>query len=211
MNYNSNVKIISELYNETIQFLINIFLNEKNNIDIISLCLWCINNFNYYNNLCLQTFFQKNLLTIFKNYINNNEILNESIFNEICIGYKYFIPCIINDDKNYIILKEYNIMSLIIEGFKKVEKIKKINIIGQNIICIIFDLLTSQNEDLNNFNRNIFEIKGGNENIFDKINLFFLEQNNINNKEKINQLIKENDLLDYIHFIQNKLLNYESD
>ena len=74
-------------------------------------------------------------------------------------------------------------MSLIIQGFKKIEKINKIIRLGENVIGIIFILLTICNEELVNYNRFIFDSKGGNEYIFEKINFIILERKNLKDKK----------------------------
>jgi hypothetical protein len=101
-------------------------------------------------------------------------------------------------------------MSCIVEGFKKLENIKNIYKVGQNTIEVIFLLLTFHNEELVNFNRNVFEIKGGNEYIFDKIKFIFLQQNDPNNKEQIIETNEEYNILEFIHFIQTHLIHYET-
>ena len=207
MNYISNPKIYFYLYNITIQYLISIILDKKNSEDIIGLSYWCINNYCIYKNLCLDIYFEKNLLSINKNYIIKNEKINENIFNEICIGYVNLIRSI-NEDKKYILIKKYNIISLIIQGFKKIELFQNINKIGVNVIEIIFALLTIDNEELINYNRYIFESEGGNEYIFEKINNILLEQNNIKNTE-----LDENEIniLEFINYIKSKLLDFDYD
>ena len=114
----------------------------------------------------------------------------------------------INEDKKYILIKKYNIISLIIQGFKKIELFQNINKIGVNVIEIIFALLTIDNEELINYNRYIFESEGGNEYIFEKINNILLEQNNIKNTE-----LDENEIniLEFINYIKSKLLDFDYD
>ena len=209
----SNNKILSKLYIESIPFIISILKDNKHNNSIYNLSLWCINNFSYNENICLDIFLQNNFLSIYKNFIDK-ETLDENIFIEICIGFKNLIHSINNniniDNKYYSDIKDYNIMSCIIEGFKKIENIKNIYKVGQNVIEVIFLLLTFHNEEFVNFNRNIFEIKGGNEYIFDKIKFIFLQQNNPNNKEQIDEINDEYNILEFIHFIQARLLHYET-
>ena len=101
-------------------------------------------------------------------------------------------------------------MSCIVEGFKKLENIKNIYKVGQNAIEVIFLLLTFHNEEFVNFNRNAFEIKGGNEYIFDKIKFILLQKNNTNNKEQTDEINEEYNILEFIHFIQTRLLHYET-
>lgn len=210
MNYISNTKSLCQLYILTIQYLINIILDKKNDDDIIGLSLWCINNFTIYKEFCLDIFFKKNLLNINKNYIIKNQNINDNIFYEICFGYSNLIRCI-NEDKKYILIKEYNIMSLIIEGFKKINIFQNIKIVA-SVIEIIFALLTFDNEELVNYNRYIFECEGGNEYIFDKINNILLEQSNLYNKEKSDDLNEnEYNILEFIKYIKIKLLDYNDD
>ena len=156
---------------------------------------------------------QKNCLSIYKNFIEK-ETLDENIFIEICIGFKNLIHSINNDtnidNKCYSDIKEYNIMILIIEGFKKLENIKNIYKVGQNVIEVIFLLLTVHNEEFANFNINIFELKGGNEYIFDKIKFILLQKNNTNNKEQTDEINEIYNILEFIHFIQTRLLHYET-
>ena len=92
----SNNTILSKLYIKSILFLIDILNinNCKNNI--YSLLLWCINNFTYNENLCLDIFLQKNFLFIYKNFVDK-EALDENIFIEICIGFKNLIHSINNN------------------------------------------------------------------------------------------------------------------
>ena len=209
----SNNSILSKLYIKSITFLTDILKSNKHSKNIYNLSLWCINNFTYNENLCLDIFIQKNCLSIYKNFADN-ETIDENIFIEICIGYKNLIHAINNninvDNKYYSDVKEYNILSCIIEGFKKLENIKNIYKIGQNVIEVIFLLLTFPNEEFVNFNKNIFEIKGGNEYIFDKIKFILLQQNNQNNKEQIDEINEEYNILEFIHFIQTHLLYYET-
>lgn len=209
----SNNEILSKLYIDSFPFLIEILKGNKHNNNIYNLSLWCINNFTYNEILCLDIFFQKNCLSIYKNFINK-ETLDENIFIEICIGFKNLIHSINNntniDNKYYSDIKDYNIMSCIIEGFKKLENIKNIFKVGENVVEVIFLLLTFHNEEFVNFNINIFEIKGGNDYILDKIKFIFLQQNNSSNKEQINKIKEEYNILEFIHFIQTHLLHYET-
>ena len=209
MNSISNQKISLDLYQISIQFLLNIILDKENNDDIKGLSLWCINNFSDYKIICLDIYFNKNFLTINKNYIIKSKIIDENIFYEICFGYHNLIRNI-NEENKILIVKEYNIISLIIQGFKKIEKFENINKLGNCVIELIFSLLTIDNEELVNFCRYIFEIEGGNEYIFEKINLLLLEQKNINDTEKISELNEsEYNILKFIHFIKTHLLDFE--
>ena len=208
----SNNTILSKLYIKSIPFLTDILKSNNGKNNIYSLSLWCINNFSYNENLCLDIFLQKNFLFIYKNFVDK-EALDENIFIEICIGFKNLIHSINNntniENKYYSNIKEYNIMSCIIEGFKKLENIKNIYKVGQNAIELIFLLLTFHNEEFVNFNRNVFEIKGGNEYIFNKIKFILLQKNNTNNKEQTDEINEEYNILEFIHFIQTYLLDYE--
>lgn len=208
MSYISNNNILLEIYRLTIDYLINIILDNKNKNEIISLCLWCINNCMGNVNVSINAFFEKNLLDIYKNIIIKSEKFDENIFYEICIGYKYLINYL-DLNKAYIIIKEYNIMSLIIKGFKKLEKIELIEKIGEIIVQIIFLLFINFNEELVNFNKYTFEILGGKEYVFDKINILFLENKEYNkdNEDKSNI---EYIVLEFINYIQKYLLNYEN-
>ena len=205
MNSFENPKISLEIYKLAIQFLINIIFDINTNVEIVNLSLWCINNFTSDKDLCLDIFFGKNLLSLYKNYIIKNEKIDENIFIEICIGYTNLLHKV---DKNKIIIliKEYNIMSLIIQGFKKIEKINKIIRLGENVIGIIFILLTICNEELVNYNRFIFDSKGGNEYIFEKINFIILERKNLKDK-KLEQ--RQYNILEFINYIKKKLLDFE--
>ena len=203
MNSISNQKLSLELYQISIKFLLDIIIDKENNDDIRELSLWCINNFSDYKNICLDIYFNKNLLAINKNYIIKSKIIDENIFNEICIGYHNLIHNI-NEEHKIIIIKEYNIISLIIQGFRKIEKFENINKLGNCVIEVIFSLLTIDNEELVNFCRIIFETERGNEYIFEKINLLLLEQNNLN---ELNE--SEYNILKFIHFIQKRLLDFE--
>ena len=209
MNSISNQKISLNLYQISIQFLLNIILDKENNDDIKGLSLWCINNFSDYKIICLDIYFNKNFLTINKNYIIKSKIIDENIFYEICFGYHNLIRNI-NEENKILIVKEYNIISLIIQGFKKIEKFENINKLGNCVIELIFSLLTIDNEELVNFCRYIFEIEGGNEYIFEKINLLLLEQKNINDTKEISELNEsEYNILKFIHFIKTHLLDFE--
>ena len=209
MNSISNQKISIDLYQISIQFLLNIILDKENNDDIKGLSLWCINNFSDYKIICLDIYFNKNFLTINKNYIIKSKIIDENIFYEICFGYHNLIRNI-NEENKILKVKEYNIISLIIQGFKKIEKFENINKLGNCVIELIFSLLTIDNEELVNFCRYIFEIEGGNEYIFEKINLLLLEQKNINDTKEISELNEsEYNILKFIHFIKTHLLDFE--
>ena len=67
----SEEEILSKLYKDTIEYLIDIFANYENikNNNIINLCLWNINNFIDNTNLCFDTFCKKDLITLLENYI----------------------------------------------------------------------------------------------------------------------------------------------
>ena len=208
MSFIDNIKILSELYNLTIQYFINIILDNKNKTEIICLSLWCINNFTTNKTLCINAFLEKNLLLdIYKNYIIKNKNIDENIFYEICIGYKNLINYI-NENKAYIVIKKYNIISLVIKGFRKLENIEKIQKLGEIIVEIVFLLLTKFNEELINFNRYMFEVLGGNEYIFNKLNILIMEKKNYKIKE---ENADELNVLEFISFIQTKLLDYDKD
>ncbi len=211
MNYISNNKISLELYNISINYIMNIILDKKSNEDIICAALWCINNFIDNKNLCSEIFFKKNILNIYRNYILKNDKININIFNEICISYQSLIRNMNEDQKNFII-KDYNITSLIIQGFKKLEKFENIIKLAKYIVEIIFGLLTIDDEELVNYCRFIFENEGGNEYIFEKINLLLLEQNNIYNNQQFQELNEnEYNIFKFIHYIKTKLLDFEYD
>ena len=205
MNSISNSQISSEIYKKTIQYLINNIFDIKTNEENINLSLWCINNFSSDQNLCIDIFFEKNLLSIYQNYIIKNEIIDENIYIEICIGFSNLLHKI-DKNKKHKVIKEYNIMSLIIQGFKKIRKIKKIIKLAENVIGIIFILLTVDNEELFNYNRFIFDSQGGNEYIFEAINYIILETKNLN---KIELDKRQCNILEFIHYIKKKLINFE--
>ena len=208
----SNNQICLELYNISFEFILNIVIDKTSNEDIIGLALWCINNLvvdcEY---ICLDIFFKKSILDIYRNYITTNQIINESIFYEICFSFKTLIHNINEERKKYII-KDYNIMSLIIQGFKKIEKYENINKLTKCIVELIFILLTIDDEELVNYCRFKFENEGGNEYIFERINLLLLEQNKIYNNKKF-ELLDENEknVFKFILYIQKHLLDFEYD
>ena len=181
MNYISNNKLSLELYNISIGYIMKIILDKQSKEDIIGLALWCINNFADCEYLCLDIFFEKNILNIYRNYIITNQIIDSNLFYEICISFQSLIRHI-NEEKRKFIIKDYNIISLIIQGFKKIESKKNINKLSQRIVELIFSLLTIDDEELVNYCRFIFEKEGGNEYVFEKINLLLLEQNNTYNE-----------------------------
>lgn len=180
MNYISKNKISLELYNISMNFIMNVILDKKSNEDIICAALWCINNFIDTKNLWSEIFFKKNILNIYRNYIIKKDKININIFNEICISYQSLMSNKNEKQKSFII-KDCNITSLIIQGFKKLEKFENIIKSAKYIVEVIFGLLTIDDEELVNYCRFIFENEGGNEYIFEKINLLLLEQNNIYN------------------------------
>ena len=210
MNFSSNEEIISELYKDVIQYLINIISNTKykyNNY-ILGLALWNINSFLEIKNLCYETFFKYKLISLYENYIFVNQIINENTFNEMCLSFKNLIIFII-EDKNFIYIKEHRIISLIIEGFKKINNNNDLIKIAENTINVLILLFSINNKDISNYFTTNFENMGGIEYIFDKIREQILEhhkndlKNNIN-KESDN---KENELLKLIDIIQKKIFS----
>ena len=212
MNFSSNEEIMSQIHKEVIQFLINIIKNEKykyNNY-ILGLALWNINSFLEIKNLCYETFFKYELILIYQKYILENKIINENAFNEICLSLKNLIIYII-EDENFYLIKKHNIISLIIEGFKKLNKNNDMIKIAENTINVLLLLFSINNKDISNFITINFENMGGIEYIFDKIREIFLEHHKNNLKNNIDKEIdnKENELLKLLDFIQKKIFNKE--
>ena len=212
MNFTSNEEIISELHKEVIKYLINIISNEKykyNNY-ILGLALWNINSFLEIKNLCYETFFKYDLISIYKNYLLENQIINDNTFNEICLSFKNLIIYII-EDKNFFYIKEHNIISLIIEGFKKINNNNDLIKITENIINVLLLLFTINNKDISNSFITIFENLGGIEYIFDKIRELILEKHKNNLKNGINKEKdkKENEILKLIDIIQKNVFGNE--
>ena len=212
MNFSSNEEIISQIHKEVIQFLINIIKNEKykHNNYILGLALWNINSFLEIKNLCYETFFKYELILIYQKYILENKIINENAFNEICLSLKNLIIYII-EDENFYLIKKHNIISLIIEGFKKLNKNNDMIKIAENTINVLLLLFSINNKDISNFITINFENMGGIEYIFDKIREIFLEHHKNNLKNNIDKEIdnKENELLKLLDFIQKKIFNKE--
>ena len=217
----SEEEILSKLYKDTIEYLIDIFANYENikNNNIINLCLWNINNFIDNTNLCFDTFCKKDLITLLENYITKVDVMDEDIFNEICQSYKNLINSIKIKEK-YCFLKHYNIISLLIDGFKKIKNFNNLNKIGKIIVALLYTLFTINDKEIANYNKIIFGNKGGKEFIFDRILNIFMEQkylneniydeNNINNVNN-DDTGDENQLLEIISYIQYKILNNNID
>ena len=207
MSSTLNEEIYSGLYKEVIQFLIDNILNNKHNDSTNSLILWNINNFLVNYNFCFDIFFQYDLITIFKNYLLGNKNIDENIFNEICLGFRNLIFSI-NHFKKYYLCKKYNIISLIINGFRKIDKINYLNKTGKNILEILFLLFIIKDKEISEFNKFTFEASGGNEYIFDTLKTLLLEQDineqNIFKPDKNNNT--GNELLQYINVIETKIL-----
>ena len=132
------------------------------------------------------------------------------IFNEICLSLKNLIIYII-EDENFYLIKKHKIISLIIEGFKKLNKNNDMIKIAENTINVLLLLFSINNKDISNFITINFENMGGIEYIFDKIREIFLEHHKINLKNNIDKQIdnKENELLKLLDFIQKKIFNKE--
>ena len=207
MSLTQNEDILQEIYKEVIQYLINKIKSDKSNEYIMGLTLWNINNFATNKNLCCNIFFDKNLLLIYQDYIIKQEIIDENIFNEICFSYKNIILTI-NEDKKYFLIKEHNLISLVIDGFKKIKNINNYIKTGKRIVEVLFLLFTIKDSDVCDYNKFTFENKGGVEYILDKISNILLEENNIENgvDESDERISKEEELLSFINFIKNNLL-----
>ena len=207
MSITSNEEILSSLRKEVIQYLLNVIKDEKSDDFIIGLTIWNINNFLESKTLCYDTFFKNDLLSIYKNYILNHEVMNENTFKEICLSYKYLVIAI-NESKNYVLLQKTNLITLIIEGFRKIKYISNLEKTGNNIIEVLCLLFTINDEYVADFNKFTFESNGGIEDIFDRIINIFLEQNNKDNdyitEENSNDEIV---LLKIIDFIKKKFFN----
>ena len=207
MSLTQNEDILQEIYKEVIQYLINKIKSDKSNEYIMGLTLWNINNFATNKNLCCDIFFDKNLILIYQDYIIKQEIIDENIFNEICFSYKNIILTI-NEDKKYFLIKEHNLISLVIDGFKKIKNINNYIKTGKRIVEVLFLLFTIKDSDVCDYNKFTFENKGGVEYILDKISNILLEENNIENgvDESDERINKEEELLSFINFIKNNLL-----
>ena len=133
--------------------------------------------------------------------------MNENTFKEICLSYKYLV-IFINETKNYVLFQKTNLITLIIEGFRKIKYISNLEKTGNNIIEVLCLLFTVNNEYIADFNKFTFESNGGIEYIFDKINYLFLEQNNKNN-ENITEEYNNDEIgiLKIIDFIKKKFFN----
>ena len=207
MSIISNEELLSRLHKEVIEYLLNIILKDKINDFLMGLTLWNINNFLESKNLCYDTFFKNNLIAIYKNYILNHEVIEENIFKEICLSYKNLIVCIINS-KEYFLFIKHNIITSIIDGFKKIKNINNLEKTGRNIIEALILLFTINDDYISDFNKFTFESKGGNEYIFDKINNIFLgKKNNENNNLSEENNNEENRILKIIDLIKKNLLD----
>jgi hypothetical protein len=207
MSITSNDEILSRLHKEVIQYLLNIIKDEKSDDFLLGLAIWNINNFLESKNLCSDTFFKNDLISIYKNYILNHDSMNENTFKEICLSYKYLV-IFINETKNYVLFQKTNLITLIIEGFRKIKYISNLEKTGNNIIEVLCLLFTVNNEYIADFNKFTFESNGGIEYIFDKINYLFLEQNN-KNKDNIIEEYNNDEIgiLKIIDFIKKKFFN----
>ncbi len=207
MSITSNEEILSRLHKEVIQYLLNIIKDEKSDDFLLGLAIWNINNFLESKNLCSDTFFKNDLISIYKNYILNHDSMNENTFKEICLSYKYLV-IFINETKNYVLFQKTNLITLIIEGFRKIKYISNLEKTGNNIIEVLCLLFTVNNEYIADFNKFTFESNGGIEYIFDKINYLFLEQNN-KNKDNIIEEYNNDEIgiLTIIDFIKKKFFN----
>ena len=67
MSITSNDEILSRLHKEVIQYLLNIIKDEKSDDFLLGLAIWNINNFLESKNLCSDTFFKNDLISIYKN------------------------------------------------------------------------------------------------------------------------------------------------
>ena len=115
------------------------------------------------------------------------------------------------EDKNYIYFKEHNIISLIIENFKKINNNNDIIKIAENTINVLLLLFSINYKDISNSFITIFENLGGIEYIFDTIREIILEKhkNNLHNEINKEKDKKENELLKLIDIIQKKILGTE--
>ena len=115
------------------------------------------------------------------------------------------------EDKNFFYIKEHNIISLIIEGFKKINNNNDLIKITENIINVLLLLFTINNKDISNSFITIFENLGGIEYIFDKIRELILEKHKNNLKNEINKEKdkKENEILKLIDIIQKNVFGNE--
>ena len=91
MSSTNNNEILLDLYNEVINYLVNIILSDNIKDRIINLTLWNINNFAADKNLCLDIFLKKDFISIYQKYLLNNISLDEDIFNEICLSFQNLI------------------------------------------------------------------------------------------------------------------------
>ena len=208
MSSTDNSEILLELYKESIHYLINIISSNNMKDYAISLALWTINNFTEDNNIYMDIFLKNDLISIYKNYILKNISIDENIFNEICLSFQNFILRI-NRNKDFYLLKKYNIISLVVDGFKKIGEIRYLNKIGFQIIKVLFLLFNNKNKDIANFSKTTFLIKGGYEYILYEIRNLFYEEKIKNFRENDNDSSNndENDLLKYIDLIEKRFLN----
>ena len=204
MSSTDNSEILLNLYNESIHYLINIISCDNIKDCVLNLALGNINNFIEDNNLCIDIFLKKDFMSIYQKYILKNITIDENIFNEICLSFQNLILCINNRNKDFYLLKKYNIISLIVDGFKKIVEIKNLNKTGMKVIEVLFLLFIINDKDIANFNKITFENKGGYEFIFNEIrNLFyeekiknFIENNNVSTNNDENGLLKFIDLIE---------------
>ena len=203
-----NEEILSRLHKEVIEYLLNIIIDDKLNVFLIGLTLWCINNFLEGKNLCYEIFFKNELISIYKNYILNHEVLDENIFKEICLSYNNLSVYII-ESKQYFLFIKHDLITLIIDGFKKIKEINNLEKTGKNIIEFLILLFTVNDKYISDYNKFTFESQGGNEYIFNKINNIFLEKgdNGISDNICDENNKDENRLLKIIDLIKKNLLN----
>ena len=194
----SNEILLNQLYKFVIQYLLNVFSNNKFDNFIIGLALWTINNFSENFDLCYDIFFNNDLISVYEDYILNQKIIDEDIFKEICLSYKNLIFCII-EFKNYSLLKKINLIPTLIELFKKI-KDNNLNETVKNLIEVLVPLFNI-NQEISDFNKYIFLKNGGVEYIFERINNTFLEDNKNKNDDN------ENVLLNCIDILKKQILN----
>ena len=196
MNYTNDKEIVIKIYNtnDIIEYLIDIISNVKSSVNNINLALWVINNFLENKEICIQIFYKKKLFSIYKKLVYDNErILTEDNLNEICLSFQYLWNFANKSQKNFIIVK-FDLMKLLITGFKKLCTVKYSSNLYSNFIELIYVLLTLRNKELVWLNKLTFEKEGGREFVLDKIIEIFNEFIGQLSNEDIQILVR----IDYI-------------
>lgn len=205
---NANSETINKLINiGMINVLIQIIKNKEYNGNLRGQALWPINNLLMDQNLCKTVLFDKKIINLFCEILND-DMISGRIFQEISYGIMNVVPLLSNEDI-LLLVERYKIIQLFVKFFKNYIKNENFELNYERVVNQILSFLKTIMQFINfedvNMSVNvgiIFQNQGGEE----ILDLILITINNNFEQEQYEYLkdIMKN-IVSYVNFIKIKL------